>query len=195
MGEVRSALEKAMEKIREVELTEQERKELKDREKLRVLLSAFYNGKLDRDEIWKRFKEMQSSLLTEAQENIADSLRLTNTPDEFRNRKEGILAIEALKGSEKMAEIEQGVNSAGNLHREYVVAKERALAQVKKAVEENPQLRVRQVRSPDGRTIFQPLPADEAVRSKMEEFLAEHEKRYEALFDRAISMLKMELRR
>jgi hypothetical protein len=195
MGEVKSAFEKAMEKMKEIEeLTQEEKEELRDRDKLRSLLAAFYRGNLSRDETWENFKTIRPSFLREAQQNMADSLRLLNTPEEFRQRKDGILAIEALKKRQNTAAIENTMSNIDTLQREYQEGKERAVEELRRAIEANPQLRVRPVRTPDGRTVLQAIPSvDEAVQEKLGDFLAEHERRYEAMFLQAVVRLKKEL--
>ena len=196
MGEVKSAFEKAMEKIKEIQgLGPEEKEEMKDRERLKSVLAAFYKGHLKRDEIWETFKGMRPSLLKEAQENMVDSLRMGNMPEEFQIRKNGILAIEALKERQNMAAIENSLSTVDRVQREYVDVRHRAVEELRAAIEENPKLRVRPVRTPDGRTVLQATPSvDEAVQARVGEFLAEHEKRYEALFIKAIERLKKEIK-
>ncbi len=196
MGEVKSAFEKAMEKIQAIEgFTPEEKEELRDREKLKSLLAAFYKGELKRDELWERFRGMKPSLLREAQQSLADSLRLAAAPEEFEQRKEGLLAIEALKDRKNIAAIEGILNAIAKLQKEYRDVRERAVKELRAAIEQNPQMRMRAVRTPDGRTAYQPvLSVDEAVQAKTAEFLEEHEKRYEATFGQAIARLTKELK-
>jgi hypothetical protein len=196
MGEVKSAFEKAMEKMNTVEaLTAEEKAELKDREEMKTLLAAFYKGKLSRDQMWQKFKGIRPALLKEAQHSMADSLRLGITAEEFRQRKEGILAIEALKDKKNTSAVESTINAIDRLQKEHIQIKEHAAKELRAAVEQNPQLRMRPVRTPDGRTAYQAaLSVDEAVQAKMSEFLAEHEKRYELMFSQAVAKLNNELR-
>jgi len=195
MTVVKSAYEKAMEKIKEIEaLTPEEREYLKDRENMRTLLSTFFKGELSRDEIWGKFRQLKGPLLKEAQLQIADSLRLGGTSAEFLQRKDGILAIEALKEKQNTAAIETSLNAIGALQREYQDLKERAAKELRAAIQENPQMRARPVRTPDGRTVLQTsLSVDEALQLRMAEFLAEHEKKYDIMFGRAFDRLKKEL--
>lgn len=195
MAEVKSALEKAMEKIEGIEgLTPEEKGELRDREKLRSVLAAFYKGKVNAEGMWQSLKGMGPSLLREAQQNMVDSLRLGNMPEELRQRKEGILAIEALKEKQNMAAIETSFNTIGKVQREYADRKERAFAELRAAIEGNPQLRVRQVRGSNGRVFQTAMSVDEAIQTRMAEFLAEHEERYEEVFSQVIDRLRRELK-
>ena len=196
MGEVKSAFEKAMEKIKEIQgLDPEEKEEMKDREKLRSVLAAFYKGDLKRDELWGRLKGTKPSLLKEAQGNIIGSLRMGNMPEEFQKKKDGILAIEALKEKQNMAGIENSLNSVERVQWEYIDIRQKAVEELRAAIEENPKLRVRPVRTPDGRTVLQATPSvDEAVQARVGEFLADHENRYEAMFSKAIDRLKKEIK-
>ena len=195
MGEVKSALEKAMEKIKEIEgLTAEEKEELKGREELKSLLAAFYRGELNRDQIWERCKGIGPSLLKDAQQNIADSLRLGNMPEEFQHRKDGILAIEAAKEKKNSSAIESAMSAIGKLQKEYQDGREKAVRELRAAIEANPQLRVQQVRAPDGRVVPAAMSVEEAIHARIGEFLAEHEKRFEMMFIQAIARLKKELK-
>jgi hypothetical protein len=196
VGEVKSAFEKAMEKMNSIEaLTPHERAEMKDREDMKSLLARFFRGELTRDQIWQNFKGIRPTLLTEAQKNIADSLRLGTSREEFRQRKDGILAIETLKERQNPSGIEGIMNTIERLQIEYDQAKESAIQQLRSALEQNPQLRMRPVRTPDGRTAYQATPSvDEALQAKMSEFLSEHQRKYEAMFGQAVERLRKELK-
>jgi hypothetical protein len=195
MGEVKSALEKAMEKIKEIEgLNAEEKEELKDRENLKSLLAAFYKGELSKDQIWERCRGIRPSLLRDAQESIADSLRLGNMPEEFQHRRDGILAVEAVKERKNTSAIESGLGAIGKLQKEYRDGKERAVKELRAAIEANPQLRMQQVRTPDGRVVPAAMSVEEALHARIGEFLAEHETRYEMMFSQAVARLKKELK-
>ncbi|MDH5768377.1 MAG: hypothetical protein OEZ31_05405 [Nitrospirota bacterium] len=196
MGKVKSAFEKAMEKIAESgELTPEEKEKIKDEEKLRSFLAEFYKGQIDRDGLWQKLKRSNPSLLKEAQQNLIDSLGLGTTPEEFQQRRDGILAIETLKEKQDISTIEQMLNSINHVQKEYQEGKERATDELRAAIESNPQLRLRPVRSPNGRTVLQAaLSVDEAVQIKLAEFLSEHEKKYSLKFTRLIEKLKRDVR-
>lgn len=196
MGKVKSAFEKAMEKIAEMgELTTEEKEKIKDQEKLKSFLAEFYKGQLDRDGLWQKLKGSKTSLLKGAQQNLIDSIGFGTNPEEFQQRKEGILAIETLKERQNTSAIEHILNSIKILQKEYQEGKERVANELREAIESNPQLRLRPVRSPDGRTVLQAaLSVDEAVQIKLAEFLSEHEKSYTLKFARLIEKLKKEVK-
>jgi hypothetical protein len=88
MEKVKSAFEKAMEKLAEIgELTPKEKEKIKDQEKLKSLLAEFYKGQLDRDGLWQRLKGSSTSFLKKAQQNLIDSMRLGSTPRGISTKK------------------------------------------------------------------------------------------------------------
>jgi hypothetical protein len=195
MGNVKSAFEKAMEKIEAIEvLTPEEKEQMRDQEKIRSVLAAFYKGELKRDDLWEKLKGSKPSLLVEAQRNMSDSLRLGILQEEFQLRKEGILAIEALKEKKNPAAVENVLNMLDKMRKEFKQIKEQAAREMRAAVEQNPQMRMRKVRTADGRTVLQPsLSVDEAVQERLAQFLDDNEKRYEEMFSGGVERLKREM--
>jgi len=125
MGNVKSALEKAMEKAAKIgELTPEEKEHIKEQEQLKIWLSEFYRGKLDRDNLWQKLKGKKTSLLKEAQQYLIASLGLGSTPEEFKTRRDGILAIETHKETQRTPAIEQILDSIEILKKEYQDRKE-----------------------------------------------------------------------
>jgi hypothetical protein len=196
MGNVKSALEKAMEKAAQIGgFTPEEKAQLKEQEDLKLWLSEFYRGKLDRDGLWQNLKGKKPFLLKEAQDYLIDSLGLSLTPEELKTRRDGILAIETLKEAQRTPAIEQLLDSIEMLQGEYRDRKEGLADELRAEIERNPQMRLQPVRTPDGRTAFQAtLSVDEAVQAKLSEVLAEHEKVYGAEFLRMIYRLKQEIK-
>lgn len=156
MGKVKSALEKAMEKAAGIgELTPEEKERIKDQEKVKSILAEFYKSQIDRDGLWQKLKGVKPFFLKEAQQHLVDSIGLGSTPEEFQLRKDGILAIENLKEKKHIPAIEQTLNSIKILQKEYQEGKERAVEELREAVESNPQLRLQPMKTPDGRTVYQ----------------------------------------
>ncbi|MEW6068022.1 MAG: hypothetical protein AB1610_07010 [Nitrospirota bacterium] len=195
MEKIKSAFEKAMEKAEGIgKLTSEEKEKIRDQETIKSLLSDFYKGKLDRDGLWHKLKGSSPLLLKEAQQLLVASLRMGNTHEEFQQRKDGILAIETLKDKKRTQVIEQILNSIERLQKEYHTGKKRAVDELKAEIERNPQMRFQPVRSPDGKTVFQAsLSVDEAVQTRLSDYLSEHEKVYTVEFFRMIERLKMEI--
>jgi hypothetical protein len=197
MGKVKSAYEKAMEKAAGIgELTPEEKETIKDQEKIKSILTAYYKGQIDRDGLWQKLKGSKPSLLKEAQQYLVGSLGFGSTPDEVQQRKEGIVAIETLKAKQNVPAIEQTLNSIKVLQKEYQDGKDRAEEELREAIEGNPQLRLRPVRTPDGRTVLQAAySVDEAVQARLAEVMSEHEEKYSQKFVRLIEKLKKEVGR
>lgn len=197
MGKVKSAFEKAMEKIAEIgELTPEEKEKIKDQEEVKSILAEFYKGQLDRNRLWQKLKGSKPSLLKEVQQHLMNSFGLGSTPEEFQQRKDSILAIETLKEKQNVSAVEHTLNSIKVLQKEFQEGKERAAEELREAIERNPQLRLRPVRTPDGRTVLQAaLSVDEAVQAKLAEILSAHEERYSQKLIRLIEKLKKEASR
>ncbi len=195
MGKIKSALEKAMEKAAEIGgLTQEEKEKIRNQEKLKLLLADFYKGEIDRDELWQKLKGSNPSMLKDAQSYLIDSIGLASTEEEFKMRKDGILAIETLKEKQKLPIIENILDSIELLQKEYKEIKENVYKELREAMERNPQLRLQPVRTPDGRTVFQAaLSVDEAIQTRMSEFLSEHEEVYSKKFTTIIERLKREI--
>jgi hypothetical protein len=197
MAEVKSAFEKAMERAEKMgKLTEDEKRDIRERQKVRDILSEYYKKKIDRDELWKRMNGLGISSLREAQLNMLSSIRLGSNQEEIRLRRDGILAIETLKGPQKTAILEDLLASIERLHAEYNQIREHAAEELREAIERNPQMRVRPMRMPDGRTVLQTtVSVDEAMEAHMAEYLKDHEERYEEMLERVKERLGLELTR
>ena len=195
MGVIKSAFEKAMEKAAQIgELTPEEKQSIRDDENLKAILSDFYKGKLNRDDLWQKLKGGDEVFLRKVQVHLADSLGLGGMPEDFQLRKEGILAVETLKKRQNTSSIELILDAIGMLRKDYQDGKERAADELRVAVERNPQLRMRPVKTPDGRTALQAAyTVDEAVQLRMAEFLAEHEEHYGTEFNTMLEKLKREI--
>ena len=192
MGKVKSALEIALEKADKLgALSIEEKEKIRDEEKIRAILGDFYQGKLDANSLWQRLKGIKPSLLPTVQIYLIDALGLGNSQEEFQMRKQGILGVETLKEKPKTAEIESGLRSIETLHKEYQEMKEKVLADLKRQIEQNPQLRMRPVTTPNGRTVMQmAVSVDEAVKARLADLLSEHEKQYNQAFSEVIEELK-----
>lgn len=192
MGKVKSALEIAMEKAGKLgRLSSEERERIRDEEEVMSILKDFYQDTLDANGLWQRLKGSKPSLLTMIQINLIDSLSLRIQQDEFQKRKQGILAVETLKMDPKTSVIESALHSIEAIQREYQEIKEKVIADLKSELERNPQLRMKSVPTPNGKTVMQlTVSVDEAVKTKLADFLSEHEKQYSNEFSYAIEELK-----
>lgn len=192
MGKVKSALEIALEKADKLgALSIEEKEKIRDEKKIRAILGDFYQGKLDANSLWQRLKGSKPSLLPTVQIYLIDALGLGNSQEELQMRKQGILGVETLKENPKTAEIESGLRSIETLQKEYQETKKKVLADLRREIEQNPQLRMRPVTTPNGRTVMQmAVSVDEAVKARLADLLSEHEKQYNQAFSEVIEELK-----
>lgn len=173
---------------------------MKDQQELKSLLAEFYKGELDPEGLWRRLREDgKQHLLKEAQMNLIDSLSLASSSAEFQKRKDGILAIEALKEEQNTSPIELTLNSLESLQKGFKEEKEKAYNNFKVQVERNPQLRIQQqqVQTQRGTAIVQmQLSVEEAIKAnpQWKRFLSQHEKRFNQEFQEVKERLKGQVR-
>lgn len=178
------------------ELTEEEKKKIVDDEKVNSLLSEFYLGQIDSDNLWKKLKEeSKPSLLRETQIRMIDSLNFGITSIELQRKRDGILAIETLKAEQNTSIVELNLNLMEELQKRHKAEIEQAYSNIKAEVERNPQLRVKQVQQGQNTMVVQ-LDVDEAIKQlpQWRDFLSEQEKRYSEEFAKVKEKLKSELK-
>jgi len=178
------------------ELTAEEKEKMADNEKVNSLLSGFYLGQIDSDNLWKKLKEeSKPSLLREAQMRLIDSLSFGTTPIELQRKRDGILAIETLKEEQNTSTVELNLNLMEDLQKRYEAEIEQAYSSIKAEVERNPQLRAKQVQQGQNTMMVQ-LSIDEAIKQlpQWRDFLSEQEKRYSQEFTKLMEKLKRELK-
>jgi hypothetical protein len=192
MGKVKSALEIALEKADNIaSLTKEEKERAQAEERLMSILREFYQGKFDSDGLWQRLKGSSPHILRDAQLHLIITFGIGISPEDLQSRKQAILAVETLKEKQNTAVIEADLNSIEALLREYQDMKEKAVEDLKRQMEMQPQLRMRPVRTPDGKTVMQMMVSvDEAVKVRLSEFLAEQEEHFNEELSALIADLK-----
>lgn len=195
MGEVKTALEKALEKVKDIKgFTEEEKVEFRDREMIKTTLASFFKGDITRERLVEGLRGIRKSIIVETQKNLADLIRLNISEEELQQKREAIIALEMAKERRDVVAVEEALNVIRRIQKEYNDLREKAINEVRVALEQNPHLRVRPVRLPDGRVVQAALSIDEALQERLSEFFDEHDKRYERMLSRAIDRLKNELR-
>jgi hypothetical protein len=192
MAKVKSALEIALEKAGNIAtFTQEEKARLLDEERLLSVLREFYQGNIDSGGLWQHLKGSKPFLLREAQLSVINTFGLGSSPEDFRTRTQAILAVETLKDKQNTAMIESELHSLEALLKEYQEMKDRAVEDLKQQIEMHPQMRMRPVRTPDGKTVMQmTVSADEAVKARLSEFLSEQEGQFNQEFSFVIENLK-----
>jgi hypothetical protein len=192
MGTVKSALEIALEKADKMgSLSAEEKERLKEEENVMGILRELYQRRLDANGLWQRLKGLTPPLLKMAQVNIIDTLGLNGLLEDFLMKKQAVLAVETLKEKPNTAMIESGLHALESLKREFEDMKTQVADDLKKEVEKNPRMRMQPVKMGDGRTVMQVTASvDEAVKTRLDEYLSEHEGRYNDEFLRITGAMK-----
>lgn len=192
MGTVKSALEIALEKADKIgTLSAEEKERMKAEEKVTGILRDLYQGRIDANGLWQQLKGVTPPLLKMAQVNIIDTLGLGGIMEDFVLKKQAILAVETLKEKPDTAMIESGLHALEQLKTEFEEMKEQVAKDLQKEVEQNPRMRMQPVTMPDGRTVMQVTASvDEAVKTRLDEYLSEHEGQYNNEFLRIIGAVK-----
>jgi hypothetical protein len=194
MANVKSALELALEKADKIGvLTTEEKNLMKDEGKITEILREFFLGKIDSNGLWQKFKGSKPALLRTAQMSLIDTLGTNGLPEELQSKKKGILAIESLKEQPNTVVIESSLQALEVLKKEYDDMIVQVTADLKKHIESNPQLRMKQMRAPDGRTMQVAVSVEEAVKAKLDEYMSQHEEQYANEFSGIIEELKMQV--
>ncbi len=195
MAKVRSALEIALEKAGSIAaLTPEERQKARDEERLLAVLREFYQGKYDSGGLWQCLQGSSPSLLLKAQINLINTFGVGIAQQAFQDRKQAILALETLKENQNTAVIEAVLNEIEALLQEYLSVKENAVEDLKRQIEAYPQLRMKPVRTANGKTVVQMrMSVDEAVKGKLSEFFAEQEGRFGEEFSALVESLKQQV--
>lgn len=186
MKKIKSALEIAMQKAdaisAEVTPEEKERSELE--EKARHILSRFFRGTMDADELWQTLKKEENPLLiNQVQEGFVDTLSLKSTLEDLKIRQGGILATESLKSQEMNFMVDRILNQMADLQKEYQEQMGDLNRQIQEELQKNPRMNMRPVRTPDGRTVMQATSEmDEERRRGFSSSYTEAENRYSQRF-------------
>ncbi len=196
MEKIKSALEIALEKTNnlEQELTAEEIK-LEKRERVRPMLAKFYKEEIDAEGLWKILKEEEDQdLLNQTQLFLVESLGLKTSEEQFKRRKEGILAIETLKEGGNSSFFEQVLNQLNTLQQQYNQELEEIQEQLKEMKEQNSGVQMRPVRTRDGRTVMQlGSDLDQEIKKQFSQRIAQLEELYNNRFKQIIDHLRQEL--
>jgi hypothetical protein len=196
MGDkIKTAIEIAMEKAALLDdLSTEEKEALIDKKKLDPIMVKFYRMEINPDDLWKKLKGENTSLLCQAQLNLTDSLKFGMPADEIQRRKKGILALETLKPEKKTTIIEQGLGLLETLQKKAEEEKKQVYEQFKKAIEKNPQARVRMVEQGDAKIVTK-ISLEEAITQnpQWKQFMLEFAANYQREFENIISQIKAQI--
>lgn len=195
MAEVKTALEKALEKVKDIKgFSEEEKIEIREKERIKTALASFFRGDITKEGLVTELKGVRDALVSEAQADLANLIRLHISEEELNQKRDAIISLENVKEHKDVIAVEEALNVVRRILKEYDDLKDKAIQEVRTAIEENPHLRVRPVRLPDGRVVQAALNVDEALQERLSEFFEEHDRRYERMLTRAVERLKNELK-
>jgi hypothetical protein len=126
--------------------------------------------------------------------NLIDTLSVNSLPEDLQSKKKAILAIETLKEQPNTVVIESSLQALEVLKKEYEEMLAQTTEDLRKHIDSNPQLRVKQVRTPDGRAMQVAVSVEEAVKAKLDEYMSQNEEQYLGEFSGIIEELKMQVR-
>lgn len=195
MAEVKTALEKALEKVKDIKgFSEEEKIEIREKERIKTALASFFRGDITKEGLVTELKGVRDALVSEAQADLAILIRLHISEEELNQKRDAIISLENVKEHKDVIAVEEALNVVRRILKEYDDLKDKAIQEVRTAIEENPHLRVRPVRLPDGRVVQAALNVDEALQERLSEFFEEHDRRYERMLTRAVERLKNEFK-
>ena len=183
------------ERLAQIKITSEDRERIKRIETLKFFLSLFYQGKLSPDDLGEELKKYQVGkrefFVKEIQLKLIDSLSFQIASPNFKRRGKCILILEKVKTDKKHSLLKNEINLLGGLIKKYLDGKNKVYEQLKKEIENEPRLRMRQVQTEQGEVVIH-LSTDEAVlaSSKWREFIPRHEVTYTSQFSESIKKLK-----
>lgn len=156
MTKIKSAYEIAMERARQIDdKLNGEDEFLNKQEELKPLLADFYKERIDAEGLWAKLKEIEDTDLFDiAQRLLLDSIGLKTSKEQLKRRKDGIVAIESLKGGENISFFEQIIDEISSLQDRYNSEQDKYQKMYEEAVE-NAEMGLKPVRTEDGRTVMQ----------------------------------------
>jgi len=105
-------------------------------------LAKYYKDQIDSDELWNNLKGISDKYLIKAQNNFLQSLTFQSNVYDIEKRKKGILAIENLKKTSKLTEIEDSFHKLSKINQGLENKKEQLIKDVKEEFERNPEKRM-----------------------------------------------------
>ena len=142
MGNIKSALEIALEKTASKKLSSQEIAEIKQEEKIDSILAKYYKDQIGSDQLWHHFKELPVKYLIMAQNNFLRSLSFHSNIYDIEKRKIGFLAIENLKKTNHSIDIEHFFDQLKRLQTELQNERDSLIEMIKEDLERNPEKRL-----------------------------------------------------
>ncbi len=120
-------------------LSDAEQEHIRREREIEALLAPYFTGNLTTEELWQQLKSLSgthgSAIVKQAQEHIADTVRLQMSEEDFEARRNTLLALETLKESGRYSAIESLLGSIVSLRQRYNEVKQQALDQARAQME------------------------------------------------------------
>jgi len=180
------------------ELSQEEKDRLKNSEELTQLLSDYFTDKLSPEDLWMTLKgykdEGKESMIREAQLSLANALALESSDLDFERYRNGILAVETLKGQGQYLDLERNLNSIQSLRHQYREEKGRAFKALKANIEKQIEMAARQMAQQTGNkqlAVDIQGSAEATVRNshQWKDFVSRHEREYSWEFKNRLAKL------
>lgn len=195
MKKLKSTYEIAMERAKSLdgELTSEEKAFLLQ-EKVKPLLANFYKAKIGPDQLWQELKaENDPELYIQVQLLLLESIGLQTISEEIKRRKEGMLAVENLKGGKRTSIIEQVVEQVMVLQERYRSRRKEYKELYEEALE-NAKMNMKPVKTKDGRIVMQLQKSlDQDTEERLENSLKELENQSKQHLNNLLDDLKKTL--
>jgi hypothetical protein len=110
------------------EPSQEQKKRLRHSQELSSLLSSYFTGRLSLNSLWARLKQCKDEgkefLVKEASLHLVGAMSPRADEQGLKRCREGILAVETLKGNNKYSILEASLSSIENLCKQYKQGKE-----------------------------------------------------------------------
>lgn len=195
MKRIKSAYEIALEKADKIGEEASQPERMEKRETLKPLLARYFKDKLNTEELWQKLKEEEETeLYQEAQLLLIDSFGLRNTEEDFKKRKEALLAIESLKEEQNSSFLEQILARLGKVIEKYQAERESMEKRLQQEAEQNSQVNMRPVQTENGQTVMKLEPSiDKQTRQRFSKMVAQLEEKSARQFSGLIEKLKQQV--
>ncbi|HHE41348.1 MAG TPA: hypothetical protein ENL12_01700 [Dehalococcoidia bacterium] len=121
-------------------LSPAEQQELSDERETEAVLSPFFAGTSNADELWQKVKALSEhrgeEIIRRIQMRLLDTVRLHTGEDDFNRMGEALLALETLKGSRAYSTIEMLLGSIASLRQRYAEMRQQAYEQLRQQVDQ-----------------------------------------------------------
>ncbi len=185
---IKSAYEKAMERAEEMAEDTDSGVDYARREEIKPILSKFFREEIDSDELWQEFSEKGEDELKTAQKMIIDTLGLNSNDEEIEKRKQGLLALEDLKGNAQVSSVERTMDEVSRVIQQYNTEQERLRDKLKDMLQRQMQQQQGQMNA-NGGPMQMAQHLDEETRRRIAQTREQMEEKFQEQWDQVKNKL------